>query len=135
MLTLVTTTPQVLGCTPCECGVPGACLQERLPSFLQFIPYTLLHLGVTFLTPFFIVLIVSTIARFALKQLLRDANMAIVNTVAVFVGSLFVWPFIFSYFQPNVIAEVLPLIASLVSIVLVYTVFAMFDLKKKKASV
>ena len=134
MLTLATT-PQVLGCTPCECGVPGACLQERLPSFLQFIPYTLLHLGVTFLTPFFIVLIVSMIARWALKQLWRKVSMTLINAIAVFIGSLFVWPFIFSYFQPNVIAEVLPLIASVVSILLVYIVFTILGLRKEKISI
>jgi len=135
MLTLATTTPQVLGCTPCECGVPGACLQERLPSFLQFIPYNLLHIGTTVLIPFFIVLVISSIARWTLKQLLRNTNMVIVNSIAVFIGSLYVWPFVFSYFQPNVIAELLPLIASVVSILLVYIVFTVLDLRKKKVSI
>ncbi|MFC1727071.1 hypothetical protein ACFL0Y_00945 [Patescibacteria group bacterium] len=134
MFTLITTTPQVLGCTPCECGVPGACLQERMPFFLQFIPSDVLHLLITFMTPFIIVLVTSLLARWALKHLLRNINATVVNSIAVFIGSLFVWRYIFSYFQPNILAEIMPLIASVASIVIVYTLFAILDLRKKKTA-
>jgi hypothetical protein len=135
MLTFATTTPQVLGCTPCECGIPGACLQERLPFFLQFIPSFVIHLAVTFLTPLVFVLLTSLLARWAMKQLLRSLNATVINSLAVFIGSLFVWRFIFSYFQPNVIAEMTPLIASVASMVLVYLLFTTLDLRRKKTSI
>ena len=130
MLTL--STPQVLGCTPCQCGVPGACLQERLPSFLQFIPSFVIDLFVTFATPFVFVLIPSLIARWSLKNLFKNTNATIVNTIAVIIGSSFVWRFIFSYFQPNVLAESLPLVASVASILIVYLGFAIVDIKNRK---
>lgn len=134
MFSLITTT-QALGCTPCECGIPGACLQERFPFFLQFIPSFVIHLAVTFLTPLIFVLITSLLARWALKIILRNTNATIINTLSVFIGSLFVLRFIFSYFQPNVLAEATPLIASVASIILVYVVFSILDLRKKKTSV
>lgn len=135
MFTFVTTTPQALGCTPCECGVPGACLQERLPFFLQFIPPSVVYLSLTFLIPLLSVLITSLLARWALTQILRNVNAAITNFLAVFIGSLFVWRIIFGYFQPNVLTKVTPLAASVVSVVLVYTLFTILDLRKKRTSI
>lgn len=123
------------GCTPCQCGVPGACLQERLPSFFQFIPYPLIHLFTTFAIPLVAVLLPTLIVRVALKHIFKTANSSLIRTASVTIGSLFVLPVIFGYFQPNTIPESTSLIAPAVVIAFVYFGLVIFDLKNKKASI
>ncbi len=123
------------GCTPCECGIPGACLQESLPSFLQFIPYPLIHIFTSFALPLAAVLIPALIVRLAIKHIFKTANASLIRSVSVMVGSLFVLPSIFSYFQPNTIPESLSLIAPITAITITYLGLTIFDLKNKKASI
>jgi len=122
------------GCTPCECGVPGACLQERLP-FLQFIPNPLIHFFTSFAVPLVIMLVPTLIARTALKFIFKTTNTSLIRTASVMIGSLFVLPLIFGYFQPNTIPESTTLIIPAVVIALVYSGFVILDLKNKKTSI
>lgn len=122
------------GCTPCECGVPGACLQERLPSSLQFIPASLIHLITTFILPLVTVLLPTLITRTILRYIFKSAHTSLINTASIIIGSLFVLPQIFSYFQPNTIPESTILIAPTIAIALIYFGFVIFDLKSKRVS-
>jgi len=122
------------GCTPCQCGVPGACLQEQLP-FLQFIPASSIHVFTSFTVPLIMVLIPTLIARIALKHILKTDNTFLVRITSVMIGSLFVLPLIFSYFQPNTIPESTSLIAPAIAIALVYFGIVILDLRSKKTSI
>lgn len=122
------------GCTPCQCGIPGACLQERFP-FLQFIPAPLIHIFTSFAVPLVMILIPTLIARIALRYIFKTTSTSLIRTASVMIGSLFVLPLIFSYFQPNIIPEPTSLIAPSVAIAMVYFGIVIIDLKNKKASI
>jgi multisubunit Na+/H+ antiporter MnhB subunit len=133
--TLVTAASQVLGCTPCECGIPGACSQEKLPVFLHFIPPSVVFIAISFLTPMIFVLTASLLTRWALKQIFKNLNRTAINTVAVCIGSLFVLRFMLNYFLLNLSSakvSLIPLIASVVSVILIYIAFSFLDLRKEK---
>lgn len=104
------------GCTPCECGVPGACTLEFVFS-----------LGTTL----FSVLIPAVLSKIALSFILKKRFPLVTNVVSILLGTMYVLPSVLISFLPNTSSDPRTLLA-LVSIFLIFTSFSLFDTLKKR---
>ncbi|MDZ7586554.1 MAG: hypothetical protein U0946_02260 [Patescibacteria group bacterium] len=104
------------GCTPCECGVPGACASELVSS-----------LGITLL----FALIPAVLSKIALSFILKKRFPGATNVASILLGSMFVLPLVLRSFLPNTSSDPRTLFA-LVSIFLIFISFSLFDRLKKR---
>jgi hypothetical protein len=107
---LTVATAQVLGCTPCECGVPGACAIESQEAMISLA----------------LILVISVLARFIFRYLFKNLNSTIASSFSVIIGYLF---------SGASIDGGVYLIYGIVIVMLTYTFFSFFDLRKRKTSV
>lgn len=127
-----------LGCTPCECGVPGACTQEQLPSFLQWIPTDVIYALLATLLPFTAALVIALLSRALLKRIWQNAHPVVLRVISVLAGALFVAPIANWISNLNLVETenvgMRLFICALIAIVSVYAVLSIFDLKHKKTN-
>lgn len=128
-----------LGCTPCECGVPGACTKESLPSFLQWIPANVLFVLLAILLPFIAVLVLALLSRALLKRIWQNGSSVALRTISVLIGALFVPPLAHWITNLNLTESdssgTSLFVYSFVAILSAYAVLTLIDIRRKRTSV
>lgn len=126
------------GCTPCECGVPGACTKEQLPSFLQWIPTDALFVLLATLLPFIAVLAIAILSHNLLKRVWQTANNTVLRTISVLIGAFFVPPIANWITTLNLVDTETPsnrlFICCAIGIIAAYVVLSFIDIKRKKTA-
>lgn len=104
------------GCTPCECGVPGACTSQIFSAFA---------------TTFIFVFVPAIFSKIILGFLFQKRYPMITNFISLLFGTLYVLPLILRSYLPNTSFDSRTLFA-FVSIFLTFFAFSLFDFLKKR---
>ncbi len=117
------------GCTPCECGIPGACSKEKLP-FLQSIDIQSVALLEMVLVNFLIVLVPSVVVYGLLHFFSRKISNVIRSIISLSVGSLPIALLYSNPLDPQITIDIVLIILG--SQLITLLVFLLTSIKKRE---